>query len=95
MSIQASIAAARNGKVLPVQLAFDYIVHALKTNHSQNLPVSQSGLFKDCRAQGFTRSNVWHVLHSLETMGVVTITPRNLPLSTCVHMQIVWLGGDV
>lgn len=93
MSIETRIAEARKFKILPVQLAFDYIVHTLKTKHSQNLPVVQSSLLKDCRAQGFTRANVWHVLHSLEAMDAVAITPSNIAHTT--RMQIVWLGGDV
>lgn len=95
MSIQASIAAARKFKLLPVQLAFDYIVHALKTNHRKGLPINLRGLLKDCSAHGFNRANTWHVLHSLENMGAVAFLPRDIQNSTSVYMQIVWLGGDV
>ena len=92
MSIEARIAEARKFKLLPVQLAFDYIVHTLKTNRRQNIPVSQSMLFKDCRAQGFTNADVWHVLRSLELADAVQFTPGNIGHTT--RMQIVWLGGD-
>lgn len=94
MSIETRIAAARKGKLFPVQIAFDYIVHALKANHQKGFPVNLRGLLKDCSAHGFNRANTWHVLHSLETIGAVAFLSRDIQNSTCVYMQIVWLGGD-